>query len=334
MRLGHNARTTSISLGFSLLEKDWDDVQKKVRKSYVGSSTISRLNNLLQKKKADAMDIILRLHELEKLNTLSISALRDRIARQNNADSFYDYAQKQVDDLISANRIGTARCYKGVIAVLKKFTYDRDLKFQDINFSFLTKFENHHLSKGNGSNGLSVYVRAVRAIFNKAIREGLVDKELYPFSDYKIKSAPTEKRALDWPLLKSIIDLKLETSHPCFHARNYFLASYLMYGMNFTDMAFLKKTDIRDGRIAYRRKKTSKLYDIKISDNLRYILSQYANNASGYLFPIIRRETALLQAKDIQWARKRYNAKLKEIAAMCGIDKTLTSYVSRHSFAT
>ncbi len=109
---------------------------EKVRKSYVGSSTISRLNNLLQKKKAEAMDILLKLHESGQLNTLSVSALRDRIARQNNLDSFYDYAQKQVDDLIAANRIGTARCYKGVIAVLKTFTNDRDLKFQDIGFPF------------------------------------------------------------------------------------------------------------------------------------------------------------------------------------------------------
>jgi integrase/recombinase XerD len=334
LRVGHNSRTTAVSLGFGLMEKDWDDKRKAVRKSYVGTESVTRLNNLIQKKKAAALDVILKLHEIGHLNTQSVVALRDRIARQDNTDSFFDYAEKQVTDLIMSNRIGTARSYKGVIAVLKTFAGGKDIRFADVSFSFLARFETAHRAKGNGANGLAVYMRTIRAIFNKAIKEDLVEKELYPFDDYKIKTTPTEKRALDWPLLKSIIDLKLDPAHPCFHARNYFLASYMMYGMNFTDMAFLKQTDIKDGRIIYRRKKTSKLYDVKISDNLASILSHYSQDASEYAFPIVRRDTPLLQAKDIQWARKRYNTKLKELARLCRIDRTLTSYVSRHSFAT
>ncbi|MBE7169508.1 MAG: site-specific integrase [Williamsia sp.] len=334
MRLGHNARTTAITVGFSVLQKDWDDDKKAVRKSYSGTASVSRLNNLLQKKKAEAMDVILKLHESGVLNTLSVSALRDRIDRKDFTNSFFSYAEKQIEDLIKASRIGTARCYKGVVAILKTHTRGHDLKFQDISYAFLMTLETSHHSKGNGANGLSVYMRTIRAIFNKAIKEGLVDKELYPFANYKIKSAPTEKRALEWSLLKSIIDLKLDPAHACFHARNYFLASYLMYGMNFTDMAYLRLTDIKDGRISYRRKKTAKLYDVKISENLKFILDQYIQDTSEYVFPILKRETAYLQGKDIQWARKRYNGRLKEIGKLCGIDQPLTSYVSRHSFAT
>ena len=55
---------------------------------------------------------------------------------------------------------------------------------------------------------------------------------------------------------------------------------------------------------------------------------------SQYVFPIIKRETAETQAKDIVWARKRYNKRLKDVAELCGIETKLTSYVSRHSFAT
>jgi integrase len=110
----------------------------------------------------------------------------------------------------------------------------------------------------------------------------------------------------------------------------------MMYGMNYTDMAFLQKSDIVDGRIKYRRKKTSKLYDIKVSAALDEILSYYIKQSpdSDYVFPILKRETALLQYRDIEWARKRYNKKLKTLAGMCGIQENLTSYVSRHSFAT
>lgn len=142
-------------------------------------------------------------------------------------------------------------------------------------------------------------MRTIRAIYNKAIKEGVAEKDQYPFNDYKIKTAPTEKQALDLDLMKKIINLKLEPKHNCFHARNYFLASYMMYGMNFTDMAFLKKTNINNGRINYRRKKISKIYDIKITDNLKTIIDYYIINNKDYVFPIIKRDTFSLQAKDI-----------------------------------
>ena len=159
---------------------------------------------------------------------------------------------------------------------------------------------------------------------------------MYPFEQYKIRTAPTEKRALESEYIQKIVALSLEPSHPCFHARNYFLASYMMYGMNFKDMACLKRTELRNGRISYRRNKTGKLYDIRVTGGLKEILDYYltAQPSSEYIFPIVNRNTPALMDRDIQWARKRYNQKLKEIAQLCGIESNLTSYVSRHSFAT
>lgn len=333
MRLGHNERTTSIPLDISVSEKDWDDKNKQVKKSYVGLSSVTRLNNLIQKKKADAMDKILKLSELGELNTLSVSSLRDKLTQEDKRQSFIKYGESLVKDLKEANRIGTARSYNDVISVLSRYK-GKDISFTEINYSFLTKFETHHMSKGNGINGLAVYMRTIRAIFNKAIKDGIIEKEIYPFDNYKIKTAPTEKRALEANLLSNIVNLTLEQKDPCFHARNFFVASYMMYGMNFTDMAFLKKDDINNGRINYRRKKTSKLYDIKVTKNLETILGYYMQNKTEFVFPIIKRDTPETQNKDIRWARKRYNNKLNDIAKMCGIDTNLTSYVSRHSFAT
>lgn len=338
LRLGHNERTTSIQTGVSVLVKDWDAKNSKVKKSHVGVSSVNRLNNILTKKKADAMDIIFKLDEEGLLAAMPIAALRKEIDKSKGAagSSFFDFAKEQIEALEAAHKIGTARSYEGVCNVLRTFRNGKGLTFQEISYDFLCKFEAYHLGKGNSYNGLSVYMRAIRAIYNKAIKSKVVDKSLYPFTDYKIKEEPTEKRALSWDLLRKVIELDLPQEHACFHARNYFVASYMMYGMNFIDMAFLRKADIKDGRVQYRRQKTAKLYDIKISDSLGHILNYYRslNPKSDFIFPIIKRDTPLLQSKDIMWARKRYNMKLKELATLCGIEKVLTSYVSRHSFAT
>lgn len=336
LRLGHQRTTIPIPLGISVKEKDWDEKNKEVKKSYVGVETVTRLNNLIHKKRSEAMEIILKLHEAGQLNSLSVSELKDRIHQGASTQSFFHYTDQLVEELKKANRFGTARSYKGLKDILKKFNDDKDLPFRSITYQFLTKFETAHKAKKKGANGLAVYMRTIRAIYNKAIKSGLVDKELYPFANYRIKTVPTEKRALDWELLKKIIALDFKPGDVLFNTRNYFVASYMMYGMNFSDMAYLKKTDIKDGRLLYRRQKTNKLYDIKVTDNLNKILSYYAalNPESEFIFPIIKREEPALQDKDIQWARKRYNMRLKDLAEKVDIQSTLTSYVSRHSFAT
>lgn len=337
LRLGHNRTTIPIPIGISIKENDWDDTARVIKRTYTGVETVSRLNNLLQKKKAEAMDIIVKLHENGELDNLTVTELKNKIYRQESNQSFFVFTEQLIDELKRGNKFGTARSYKGVVSVLREFNGDKDLTFKSINYAFLNRFETSHMAKGNSANGLSVYVRAIRAIYNKAILSGMVEKEYYPFETYKIKSIPTEKRALDWELLKKIIGYELDSSHILFNARNYFVASYMMYGMNFTDMAFLKKSDIKDGRILYRRKKTNKIYDIKITPALENILSYYSNQTeekTDFIFPIIKRSNAMQQDKDIMWARKRYNKKLKLLATELGIDQNLTSYVSRHSFAT
>lgn len=177
--------------------------------------------------------------------------------------------------------------YEGGKRVLRTFTKGKDLKFQNITYRFLTGFEIDHYSKGNTPNGLVVYMRTIRSMYNKAIKAGFAEKDKSSFEQYKIRTVLTEKRALEWDILQHIILLELEQDHRLFHAHNYFVASYMMYGMNYTDMAYLGKEHITDAI-----------------------------------------------DKDIKYSRKRYNNKLKEIATGCEIEQNLTSYVSRHSFAT
>lgn len=337
MRLGHNERTTSIPTGISLKSGDWNEKDRKVKSSFGGVSSVTRLNNLLQKQKADAMDIILKLHEVGQLQAMSVTDLRDRIAQKSDSPSFFKYGESVVAELREAGRIGTARSYRCALEVLKKYNKNKDLLFRDLTYSFLTKFEAQHVGKGHSYNGLAVYMRSLRAIFNKAVKAGVVEKEPYPFENYTIRTQPTEKRALEWTFMEKIIATdKIGVEHSCFDTRNYFLASYMMYGMNFRDIAFLRKENLVDGRVHYRRRKKGKLYDIRITPQLDEILSFYLKKypESEYVFPIIKRDTPMLQDRDARWALKKFNKQLKEVAKICGIETKLTSYVSRHSFAT
>ena len=338
-RIGHHRRTVVIQTGYNIPEKDWDSKRRVIKKTYSEINSVTRANNKLLRQRAEMLDKIEGLAESKQLDTLSAKELKDFLTRKSNSHSVFVFTEQLIENLRKAQKFGNARNYATILGVLKGYCSDQgknDLLFREVNYRFLKSFEHHHLAKGNSINGLSVYMRAIRAIFNKAIKDGITKQEDYPFREYKIQSTPTQKRAIAVDDLQKILKLELAEESNLFHYRNYFLASYLLWGISFMDLAFLQLKDMSNGRIQYRRRKTSKLYDIKVSDQLLNIISYYTpdKNPNDFIFPIIKRQKLEDQYKDVKWARKRYNKGLREIGELCGIEEKLTSYVARHSFAT
>lgn len=120
-------------------------------------------------------------------------------------------------------------------------------------------------------------------------------------------------------------------------ARNYFVFSFYTRGMNYTDMMVLKWEDIDATTVSYIRNKTKGRFVITILPPVKEILSYYQAHAlpTEYVFPILLKDG--LTPAQIDHRKKKtlakYNRDLKEIASICGINKSLSSYVARHSFA-
>lgn len=284
--------------------------------------------------------IVAYLDNLVQTGGLAIIAVRNYKAHfkaQLKTGLVSNFIKEIEADLRERKKPGNADVYKDLGGVLRNFCGEQihELTFNNIDLTFLNRLEKWHLQKGLKINGLSVYLRTLRSTYNKAASAGIADKDGNPFADYKIRTEPTAKRAISTEYLQRIMALELEPDHELFDARNYFVASFTMQGMSYVDMAFLKMSDIIDGRIKYRRKKSSRNYNLPYSPMLKGILEHYYQNnrGSAYIFPIIKRTDLEDQYKDIRWSRKRYNAKLKLIAQKCDIEENLTSYVSRHSFA-
>ncbi|WP_282036287.1 tyrosine-type recombinase/integrase [Saccharicrinis aurantiacus] len=250
--------------------------------------------------------------------------------------SVFNYTAKIIVELKQQNRIGNARSYENCLREMKVFRNKRDLSFNELNYSFLEKFETYYLRKGNSLNGLAVYMRTIRAIYNKAIKQSIASLETYPFANYTIKSEPTKKRAISMDAIQKIVALKYEPENVLFRTRNIFLMSFYLMGAPYSDLAHLKVSNIIDGRVQYKRQKTGKFYDIKITENLSEIIDYYKTNKDkdDYLLPIIKRDSLDEQYRDIMSQRRLYNKQLRRIAKDAEIDEHLTSYVSRHSFAS
>lgn len=335
-RLTHNGNTTSIAPGIRVKESEWDDKNRKIRASYKGTESPARLNNYLQKKKAVMTDILTRLEDRGELQFLSLRQVKDLLVRPNQKISFFEFTEKLISEMVEAKRIGNARVYRDTLNAVKHFCRNKDFTFYELNTNFLQRFENAHLSRGNKLGGLSVYLRTIRAINRKAIKAGVVEEEGYAFRNFKIRNGKPRKRAIPLDAIRKIKDVQLKEDTTLYRDRFIFLMSFYLRGMSFADLAHLKVSNIVDGRIQYDRKKTDQPFDVKIPDQLWPILKYLIKDKGkeDFILPVIKRDSPVQQYKDIEWARKRYNKNLKQIAELAGIEEKLTSYVSRHSYAS
>ena len=338
LRLTHEStHTTSLRTGFSVPDKYWDENKGKIRASYKGYYNVTRINNEIEKQRAKAIDTLTKLDERGELRLLTINQVKDKLTNPiKKGDTVFNFTQSLIDELREKKKIGNARSYDNVLREIKKFRKNKDFSFYELNYAWLLRFEKDYLSRGLSENGLAVYMRTIRAICNKAILAEIVEPEAYPFKNYTIKTKPTAKRAISMEAIQRIVVLDIPKESALFRTRNIFLMSFYMMGAPFVDLVFLKVRNIVDGRIQYQRQKTGRHYDIKITPQLKEILDFYVKgkDKNEFVLPLIKRETLEDQYRDLQSTQNRYNKQLKKIGEMAGIEEKLTSYVSRHSFAT
>lgn len=110
-----------------------------------------------------------------------------------------------------------------------------------------------------------------------------------------------------------------------------FIFSFCTRGMSFVDMAYLKKKDLRNGYLTYRRKKTGQLLIIEWTRQMQDILDKYEPNKTKYLLPIIMREDGKERQQYLN-QMMRINRHLKEIAGLANLSFILQpSQLGNHS---
>ena len=336
LRIVHKRITIYIKTGFSALREHWDADKLQITKECKKYTRLVHTNNAILQKKLDAEALIEDLNRTGVLEKLTPSELKAKILNKSVRISFRIFNTKIIDELKLAKKLGNASCYEQAQAFLDRYITDKELYFEDIDFKLLKKLEAKHLSHKYTYNSLSFYLRTIRATFNRAIKEGVIKRDVYPFTNYSIKETKTLKRAIRKTDIDKIRDIELEPYSTHWHARNMFMFSFYNIGINFVDMSHLKKSNIINDRMCYTRAKTGKNYSIKLTAPSLAILNMYitGKEEEDYIFPVIYRLEPELQRKDLQNGLKNFNKYMKHIAKKLEINAKLTSYVARHSWAT
>ena len=336
LRIIYNKESRTISLNYYVTKEEWNAELEMVRKECKRYSNITRVNNHIHQKQQEAQDALDKLVLSGEIKRLSINEIKDYVVNKKKPTSFGSFTDNLIAELKLAKKYGNASVYEQAKNFIEHYSDGREISFEDITYSFLNSVEAQFLANENSINGLSFYLRTVRAIYNRAIKAGKAKRENYPFSVYSIKGTKTRKRAIRKTDMDKIKNASFQHGSRLWHTRNIFLFSFYNRGMNFADIAKLKLSDIENDRIIYTRSKTSKPFSIKMTDPTREILAHYTPGKSkdDYVFPIFKRDTPKLMMKDLYNERKTFNKYLNRIAANVKVPVHLTSYVARHSWAT
>ena len=318
-----------ISLGHSTTLDQWDkddNLPNKKHPNYKG------LKLLIQKKQIEADKVIIDLDE--KGEHYTVDDIVDRLKPAVSNVTVFTYAESLVKRLEKSGKIGNANVYEATLAAFKKYRKDVDLTFHQLTYRVIKDFEESLLENSKRLNSISVYLRTLRAIYNQAIKDKVAQEKDYPFKDLKIRQETTVKRAISKEDIAKIRKLELVPGSELDKARDYFLFSFNMRGMSFVDIAFLRNRDIVNGRVLYTRKKTGQKFSIKLTEEAKAIIDKYhyTDEPQGFVFQIIDRKGS--EYLDYRNALRLTNKKLKTIGEDAGCSIKISTYVSRHSWAT
>ena len=245
------------------------------------------------------------------------------------------FLRGQITRLTAEGRLGTARNYARTLNSFSDFLGGADLPFAVLTEPLVEEYSAYLMRRGVVRNTVSFYMRNLRAVYNKAVRQHLTEQR-FPFGSVYTGIDHTRKRAVDERLIGRLRNLDLSASAALTLARDLFIFSYCTRGMAFIDMAFLRKCDISGGEIRYVRRKTGQRMTVRLEACMREIVRRYEwrTRSTPYVFPLLTAEEPGRAYGQYQVALNYYNRLLKRLSQRLGFEGNLSSYTSRHSWAT
>ena len=327
----HNRVVRQLATDYHIFSDEWDG------KSIVPAGDTARLPYLKTIAERIEWDLK-RLHSIinQKQNNQQRYTADDIITtfRQSAKEySLFNFMQGIIARLQQLGKHRTGETYHATLRSFMQFREDKDIPLEEIDADLMLIYEAHLRKKGLARNSTSFYMRILRAVYNRAVEKGLTVNR-NPFKHVYTGVDKTVKRAIPLKAIRQIKNLDLLSQPSLEFARDMFLFSFYTRGMSFIDMAYLRKRDLANGVLTYRRRKTGQQLLIRWEKCMQEIVKKYSTAAdSPYLLPII---TALGNAERAQYQTMlhRVNYCLKKIATLAAIPVQLTMYVARHSWAS
>lgn len=330
----HHRLVRQIPTGYKIYPHEWSSTHCKVL--LLDNADESRRHYLISLKDSLSRDLSRLQKIISRFDRLGYPYTADAVVQQYNVPSEQDYfvafANNLIIQLRHIGRGSTADTYTTTMNSFARFCGDDDITLDEFDSGLMVKYEGYLKTQGLCPNTTSYYMRNLRAIYNRAVEKELVSQR-NPFKHVYTGISKTVKRAVPLKVIRQIRDLDLSLRPQMDYARDIFMFSFYTRGMSFVDMAFLKKKDLQNGILSYRRSKTNQQLFIKWEKEMQNIIDKYDTSDTPYLLPIIKKKD-VSDRRQYKSAAHLVNTKLKLLGEQLGLPTPLTSYVARHAWAS
>ena len=335
IRLIHRRQIRMLPTGLKIYPSEWDPVRAEIRLVDGDAGRIARLLEVKERLETglDAVERCIAL--LRCRGEFHADEVTEIYRNRMQNRGFFYFMEGEIRRLTAAGRYKTASGYACALRNFRAFREGREVEFESFDRVLLEQFQAALKARGVSLNTVSFYMRILRAVYNKAAGRGLTVRRS-PFKYVYTGIEKTEKRAVDEKLMNRLRQADLSFSPSLAFARDLFLCSFYMRGMSFVDMCYLKKEDVTGDLLSYRRRKTGQRLYVRIEACAGEIIRRYEKDAadSPYLFPQLFLSNPRPLEVQHQNALRLHNKRLKAISARMGLSVPLTSYVSRHTWAS
>jgi integrase len=366
IRIIHNRKNRDIGTNYHIYPNEWDEEKQCIRLPDTYSLRMQYLIELDDKIQDDVQKLSTTVILLEEYGNYTIDDILRGFQIKPQENKITSYVEKVCNMLVENGQDRTARAYRTATNRLLEYNRYQDLCLDEINSTMIRKYELYLKELGKNMNTISFYMRNLRSIYNRAIKDHLIlPRYENPFESVYTGIYPTRKRALTKEEMHQLSQLEVhmydyerkrlplqfrmkaqkdanincQIMHQIDPDLQYALALFMFCfharGMSFIDLAFLKKKNIKGDEINYCRKKTRKNMRIKITLPMKFILDYFdpMTKNSPYVFPIIVPGNGKERVQ-YENALHEQNKQLKKLGRLAGIEKTVTTHVARHSWAT
>ena len=201
----------------------------------------------------------------------------------------------------------------------------------------LKEYEDWLAGQQSSPNTISTYMRTLQAVYNRWMSPGIEGYNPVLFKDVYTKVESRTKRALTAEQMEQLrnTDFSVLTLRQQ-QVLTYFLLMFMLRGMPFIDLAHLRKSDLRNRRITYRRHKTGKLMVVDVPPDAMRLLQKYRDKTdSEYLFPLLHGGLFMEEHHHrYQETLRHFNRELARLMKQLLPGVSVSSYTARHTWAT
>ena len=348
----HNRVVRQLKTDYKVRVEEWDAESESVIVNGNRSNLLLGIQERLAWDVARLEKVVRSLEtERRRFTADDVITMFHKLTKES---SLFTFMHGVIAQLKQLGKVRTSETYTATLKSFMAFRDEQDVPLDGISSDMMLMYEAHLKARGVRMNTISFYMRNLRAVYNRAVEKGLTQPN-NPFRHVYTGVDKTVKRAIPIKAIKALKELDLSMKPSLDFARDMFLFSFYTRGMSFVDIAYLKKTDLQNGILTYRRRKTGQELSIKWEKCMAEIIAKYPENKTDYLLPIIKEEgngrnsvshQACLNGRVVTDEgkaneRRQYdntlhlvNYRLKELSTMLKLQRPLTMYVARHSWAS